>query len=103
MSIESKILIRYGDTELTDADIGKSIICVVYNYTVKGSLTKIGDPFERGIFIHVLSNDGVSHLVLTGKTTGLTVVRVNDITEKHAMRSLTNLPHELSKHIVSYL
>jgi tRNA U55 pseudouridine synthase TruB len=69
---------------------------------LKGILTKINPPFERGFYIRVLCSDSETHIVLTGKTTGLTVVRVSDITEKHVVRSLINLPEELSKHVAAY-
>ncbi len=102
MSIESKILARYGHTYLTDADIGKVIICVWHNIFVKGVLTKINAPFERGFYIRVRSNDGETHLILTGKTTGYTVVRVSDIHEKHMVRLLPKLPDELAKNVAVY-
>lgn len=103
MSIESKILDRYGRTDLTSDDIGKVIMCVWFNYKVKGVLREINEPFERGTHIRVISSDNESHLVLTRKMNSPTIVCVNRMIEKFIVRIFTNLPQELAKYVAEYL
>ncbi len=103
MSIESQILERYGHTTLTDADIGKVIMCVLHNFTVKGVLTKINPPIERGIYVMVRRSDNVSMIVLLGHPRGLKPIRIRDIIKKHVTRLLTNLPKDLARYVADYV
>jgi hypothetical protein len=105
ISAETKLLSRYGNIYLTNADIGKEVICVYYDYIVNGTLIKINEPFEKGTFIKVRrSNDNDLRLILlTHAEIGFKVFRKDKIIQNHVSMMFKQLPKELTLHISQYI